>query len=40
MLLEVKIEVIHTLKKLSIIFKKKSKDSNVTFDQDLLNNYK
>jgi len=37
---EVPFEVRHTIKKLTVIFKKKSKNSDVIFDQDLLNNYR
>jgi len=38
--LEVPTEVNNTIKKLTVIFKKKSKNNDVVFDQDLLNNYK
>lgn len=37
---EVPFEVRHTIKKLTVIFKKKSKNSDIVFDHDLLNYYR
>jgi len=39
-LVEVSIGVRHTIKKLTVIFKRKSKNNNIIFDQYLLNPYK
>jgi len=37
---EVPFEVRYTIKKLTVIFKKKSKNSDIVFDHDLLNYYR